>query len=129
MTSIASPEISPNVASSETTIRLPVVKHGIENKSVLSFTLENTNVSIANALRRVLLSDIESVVFDTDNDKINIHENTTRFHNEILKQANTIKSWGSNIFVKIPYYNSKGKSNLNLIKITVGRVGRDRGKE
>mgnify|MGYP006079289161 FL=1 len=38
-------------------------------------------------------------------------------HNEILKQANTIKSWGSNIFVKIPYYNSKGKSNLNLIKI------------
>jgi len=86
MTSIASPEISPNVASSETTIRLPVVKHGIENKSVLSFTLENTNVSIANALRRVLLSDIESVVFDTDNDKINIYKNTTRFHNEILKQ-------------------------------------------
>ena len=87
MTSIASPEISPNVAEdSTTTIKLPVVNHGIENKGVLSFTLENTNVSIANALRRVLLSDIESVVFDTDNDKINIHENTTRFHNEILKQ-------------------------------------------
>jgi DNA-directed RNA polymerase subunit L len=87
MTSIASPEISPNVAEdSTTTIRLPVVNHGVENKGVLSFTLENTNVSIANALRRVLLSDIEAVVFDTDNDKINVYENTTRFHNEILKQ-------------------------------------------
>jgi len=87
MTSIASPEISPNVAEdSTTTIRLPVVSHGVENKGVLSFTLENTNVSIANALRRVLLSDIEVVVFDTDNDKINVYENTTRFHNEILKQ-------------------------------------------
>jgi len=87
MTSIASPEISPNVAEdSTTTIRLPVVRHGVENKGVLSFTLENTNVSIANALRRVLLSDIEAVVFDTDNDKINVFENTTRFHNEILKQ-------------------------------------------
>tara|TARA_B110000971_G_scaffold191292_1_gene202826 strand:+ start:1490 stop:2650 length:1161 start_codon:yes stop_codon:yes gene_type:complete len=69
-----------------TTIKLPVVKHGIENKGVLTFTLENTNVSIANALRRVLLSDINSIVFDTNNDKINIYENTTRFHNEILKQ-------------------------------------------
>ena len=87
MTSIASLEISPNVAEdSTTTIRLPVVNRGVENKGVLSFTLENTNVSIANALRRVLLSDIESVVFDTDNDKINIYKNTTRFHNEILKQ-------------------------------------------
>ena len=87
MTSIASLEISPNVAEdSTTTIRLPVVSRGVENKGVLSFTLENTNVSIANALRRVLLSDIEAVVFDTDNDKINVYENTTRFHNEILKQ-------------------------------------------
>ena len=56
MTSIASPEISPNVAEdSTTTIKLPVVNHGIENKGVLSFTLENTNVSIANALRLSLI--------------------------------------------------------------------------
>ena len=33
MTSIASPEISPNVAEdSTTTIKLPVVNHGIETK-------------------------------------------------------------------------------------------------
>jgi DNA-directed RNA polymerase subunit L len=86
MASLASPEISPKVEDSTTTIRLPVVKHGTENQGVLTFTLENTNVSIANALRRVLLSDILCVVFDTDNDNINISKNTTRFHNEILKQ-------------------------------------------
>ena len=86
MTSIASPEISSDVKDSTTTIKLPVVNHGVENKGVLTFKLENTNVSIANALRRVLLADIKAVVFDTDNDNISIYENTTRFHNEILKQ-------------------------------------------
>ncbi|MBT7789737.1 MAG: hypothetical protein HN757_12745, partial [Calditrichaeota bacterium] len=43
-------------------------------------------LTVGNALRRVLLSDILCVVFDTDNDNINISKNTTRFHNEILKQ-------------------------------------------
>ena len=72
--------------TSTTVITLPKVTHGIENKGVYSFTLENANVSIANALRRVILSDIETVVFNTENDNIEILENTTRFHNEILKQ-------------------------------------------
>ena len=72
--------------TSTTVITLPKVTHGIENKGVYNFTLENANVSVANALRRVILSDIETVVFDTDNDNIEIFENTTRFHNEILKQ-------------------------------------------
>jgi len=69
-----------------TTITLPKVTHGLENKGIYSFTLENANVSVANALRRVIISDIETVIFDTNNDSINIIENTTRFHNEILKQ-------------------------------------------
>ena len=86
MASIASPEASPSVDDSTTVIALPVVKHGSENKGILTFTLENTNVSIANALRRVLLSDIKTVVINTDKDSINIIKNTTRFHNEILKQ-------------------------------------------
>ena len=86
MASIASPEVSPSVEDSTTVITLPVVKHGSENKGILTFTLEKANVSIANALRRVLLSDIKTVVFNTDKDNINILKNTTRFHNEILKQ-------------------------------------------
>lgn len=38
-------------------------------------------------------------------------------YSEILKQAMEIKSWGKNVFVKIPFYNSKGSSNIKLIKI------------
>ena len=72
--------------TSTTVITLPKVTHGIENNGVYEFTLENANVSVANALRRVILSDLETVVFNTDNDNIEIIENTTRFHNEILKQ-------------------------------------------
>ena len=76
------------MTESKTVVKLqsPSVKDGIENKGVLTFTLENCNLSVANAIRRVLLSDIETVVFDTNNTSINIVENTTRFHNEILKQ-------------------------------------------
>ena len=74
------------MAETKTSVNLPVVKHGAENKGILTFTLENTNVSIANALRRTILSDIDTVVFNTNNDNINIEKNTTRFHNEILKQ-------------------------------------------
>merc|ERR1711937_1035393 len=76
------------MTESKTVVKLqsPSVKDGIENKGVLTFTLENCNLSVANAIRRVLLSDIETIVFDTNNTSINIVENTTRFHNEILKQ-------------------------------------------
>jgi DNA-directed RNA polymerase subunit L len=78
-------EPSPQINNS-TVISLPTVKHGIENNGVYSFTLENANVSVANALRRVILSDIKTVVFDTSPENINIVENSSRFHNEILKQ-------------------------------------------
>ena len=66
-------------------ISLPNVEKSIDQKGILSFTLNNTNVSIANALRRVILSDIPTVVIDT-NENIQFHKNTTKFHNEILKQ-------------------------------------------
>ena len=74
------------VEEKSTVISLPEVENGADNKGMLTFTIKNTNVSIANALRRIILSDIKTVVIDTDDDSINISENTTRFHNEILKQ-------------------------------------------
>ena len=92
MASIASPKTTPsldlddNQSPSTTVINLPIVKHSEENKGIMKFTIENTNVSIVNALRRVILTDLETVVFNTDNNNINIISNTTRFHNEILKQ-------------------------------------------
>jgi DNA-directed RNA polymerase subunit L len=60
-----------------------------ENSGILTFTLSNINVSYANALRRVLLSDIPLVVFKTQpysENKVNILINKTRMNNELLKQ-------------------------------------------
>jgi len=57
----------------------------------LRFTLENADVSTANAIRRIILSEIPTLVFRTDvrpdtTHQTTFHVNTTRHHNEILKQ-------------------------------------------
>jgi len=79
---------SKSVSIPKSSIILPNIKESIETNGILTFTLEKTNVSIANALRRTLLSDINVVVMDGSLEKndIKIHKNTTRFNNEILKQ-------------------------------------------
>jgi DNA-directed RNA polymerase subunit L len=59
------------------------------NDNTFGFTLSGVNVSIANALRRTMLSDIPLVVFRTtpnDMNKCNIITNTSRLNNEIIKQ-------------------------------------------
>ena len=59
------------------------------NGDALSFTLSGVNVSIANAIRRTILSDINTVVFRTtpnERNKANIITNTSRLNNEIIKQ-------------------------------------------
>ena len=53
-------------------------------KNLYRFTVANCNVSVINAIRRTILTDIDTVVIDPDN--INIIKNTTQFNNEILKQ-------------------------------------------
>ena len=62
----------------------PVLANEDVRDDMLTFTLKNTDVSIANALRRTILGNIRAVVMaKTD---CNISVNTTRFNNEILKQ-------------------------------------------
>lgn len=59
------------------------------SKGFLKFTLSDCNMSIANALRRIIISDIPTFVFRTfpySENKAEITHNTTRFHNEIIKQ-------------------------------------------
>lgn len=54
----------------------------------LKFTLSGVNVSIANAIRRIILSDIPLVVFrvsPNDKNKCNIISNTCGLNNEIVK--------------------------------------------
>lgn len=62
----------------------PKVDISGKKNGIYKFTLSNTNVSVANSIRRTILTDIETVVIDPDN--INILHNTTQFNNEILCQ-------------------------------------------
>lgn len=67
----------------------PRVDNVSEDNDILKFTLSNLNASLANAIRRTLLSDIPIVVFRTspyEENKANIISNTSRLNNEILKQ-------------------------------------------
>ena len=59
------------------------------SNKVLSFTISGINVSLANALRRIMLSEIPTVVFRTtpyEKNRVEIDVNTTRMNNEIIKQ-------------------------------------------
>ena len=67
----------------------PRISNIIEEGGALKFTLTECNMSIANALRRIIISDIPTFVFRTypySENKAEIRHNTTRFHNEIIKQ-------------------------------------------
>ena len=60
-----------------------------KENNLLKFTLEQTNVSIANGIRRIIISDIPCVVFRTipyEKNEVTIEVNTTRMNNEIIKQ-------------------------------------------
>lgn len=67
----------------------PAISAISEEGDVLKFTLSGLNVSLANAVRRVILSDIDTLVFYTEtyaDNKCFIDINTTRLHNELIKQ-------------------------------------------
>jgi DNA-directed RNA polymerase subunit L len=67
----------------------PSVSNIDNSKKVLTFTLSGVNVSLANALRRIILSEIPTVVFRTtpyEKNRVSIEINSTRMNNEILKQ-------------------------------------------
>lgn len=67
----------------------PKIRDIVNDDNILKFTLSNVNVSIANAVRRTVLSDIPTVVFKTtpqEENRAKIITNTSRLNNEILKQ-------------------------------------------
>ena len=60
-----------------------------QEDNYLQFRLSGINVSIANALRRIILSEIPTIVFRTspyEQNLVNIEINTTRMNNELIKQ-------------------------------------------
>lgn len=59
------------------------------DEDILKFTISNINMSFANAIRRIILSEIPCIVFRTtphENNLAEIEINTSRLNNEIIKQ-------------------------------------------
>ena len=67
----------------------PKIDNYTVDNNTLKFTLSGVDVSFANAIRRIILSEIPIVGFKTlpyEQNKCNITANTSRLNNEILKQ-------------------------------------------
>ena len=68
---------------------MPKLSNLNETDGVLSFTLSDTNVSVANSIRRIIISEIPTIVIHTfpdEENELNITVNTTRLTNEQIKQ-------------------------------------------
>lgn len=67
----------------------PAVSDITEDQDIFRFRISGINLSLANALRRIILNDIDTVVFRTEtynDNQCTISVNTCRLHNEIVKQ-------------------------------------------
>ena len=67
----------------------PKISNFITEDNYLKFTLSGVNVSIANGLRRIILSEIPTIVFRTspyEENLVDFQLNTTRMNNELIKQ-------------------------------------------
>jgi DNA-directed RNA polymerase II subunit RPB3 len=57
------------------------------SKDILQFDIDNVKMSLVNALRRIMISEVNTVAFETsdfESSSIKITENTSQFHNEFL---------------------------------------------
>ena len=57
----------------------PSITKLVENDDIQTFTLSGVNVSLANAIRRTILSDINAIIFKTtpyEENKATIYENS-----------------------------------------------------
>ena len=67
----------------------PEILEVSDKNGFLSFKLSGVNVSIANSIRRAILSEIPCVVFRTtpyEKNEATFEVNTTKLNNEVLKQ-------------------------------------------
>ena len=88
MQATAATKMSYSTNSEEYTVTPRIELTSKINDEELQFTLSGVNVSIANSLRRILLSEIPTVVFRTspnDKNKCTITANTCGLNNEIIK--------------------------------------------
>ena len=67
----------------------PIIGSQNADGDYLRFTISGVNVSFANAIRRTIIGEVPTVVFRTsphNQNRSEIHVNTTRMNNELLKQ-------------------------------------------
>jgi DNA-directed RNA polymerase subunit L len=87
--SSASESSAPIHSASAASKYIPRIVSRTDERGELRFTIDKINVSLANALRRVILSDVPTLVFRTTphaESKSSITVNTSRIHNQILNQ-------------------------------------------
>ena len=87
---------------------LPKISNVDEYNNTLKFTLSNINVSYANAIRRIILSDIPCIVFKTNpynENNVNIKINKSRLNNELIKQRISCIPIHINNIHDFPYQN------------------------
>ena len=92
-------------------IVMPEIYNVLKDENIMTFTLANCNVSVANAIRRTILSDIPVIGIRTipyDKNDAKFHINTSRINNDILKQRLSC------IPVNLRYSN-KGYETLQLV--------------
>ena len=79
----------PAKKKAKSSISTPKVDIIGKESGIYKFTLSNTNLSIANAIRRVILSDIPVFAmkeFNNNKKMIKIHQNSSQFNNQIIIQ-------------------------------------------
>ena len=94
--------------------KIILTQFSVENDE-LHFTLTNINISFANALRRVMLTEIPSVVIRTENAMVNqcaIETNTSRLNNETIKQRLSCIP----IHMKVPMKKNWDENDVPLLK-------------
>lgn len=85
----ASISSAPFYSASAASKYIPRIVSKTDENGQLKFTIDRINVSLANALRRVILSDIPTLVFRVyphSECRSTITVNTSRIHNQILNQ-------------------------------------------
>jgi len=96
-----------------------------DDNDIYRFTISDIHVSLANALRRTVLSEIETLVFYTENyqdNKCTIQKNTSRLHNEIIKhRLSCIPIYSENAELVDKYIlevNKKNETNSTIFVTT-----------
>ena len=105
----------------------PKIENISDDNNKLTFRITDVNVSIVNAIRRVILSDINCIVLDTVSDKNKeetsiINKNTSRLTNEIIKhRLSNIPVYLKDLTIPIEQYKvtlKKKNDSDNIIYVT-----------